>query len=195
MPIVFGADADTFTRASYMTETVFMAVDGRVLALMSTAASNLDKDVGMFDVYVLPDARPYVLNPFNTVSQAARLVGNLYEVDLETVNGCGDNMLQYMTKKQSRYGPNISFWRVFVGFSMERSTLPYHIGDETWYYHALDYYRQEPFQVFDQRNEYAWYVILDANEPSNWYGGGTFLVNRIRHLEPTSSATMYRARM
>ena len=50
-------------------------------------------------------------------------------------------------------------------------------------YHAVDWYWQAPAELYS--NQYHWYVLVDVNEPSEWYGAKRIEVQGIRKMADT----------
>ena len=169
MPISFRATREELGYHSYMVEAVYRQEDTGVWLAMTTAASNRARGAPhLWDVFLLPgveivDVLLYRYLPDGVLPHRAGSFGEVCPLSF-----------QYPTMEAycRRHFQN-QWYRHWVGYSME-----YHDLDRR--YHALDVYYQTPRMMYGPM--WIWYVMMDRNEPNEYWQGRALWFNGKRDL-------------
>ena len=172
MPVRYGAPNGEFRYASYMVEAVYRPTQGGVwLAMTNPESNNAGGYPDLWDVYFLPQALVVDVQPYRYIPEglAAQYMGRFGDVWPEI-----RNRRRYPTMASYCQGNYVNQWyRHWCGFSQQYQTL-----DERWY--ALDVYWQPPRLLY--REEWIWYVMMDQNEPNQYWQGRILYFNGIRNM-------------
>ena len=149
-----GSSEDEFRAYSYMVEVYWLAVVRAgvrgVIVYMTTGASNRSGRIDDWEVFFLSEVTVGSILGYTT-GEPLGLVRNVHGM----VYGYR-HMIQFLT---NAYRTNVPH-HAWAGYSQNTFTL-----DDLW--HAVDWYWQSPQELMS--GWYNHFVLVDVNEPSQWY--------------------------
>ena len=146
---------------------------------MTTGASTRSMLLGDREVYILPGANPFLVNPLRMVVGDVCL-GPLRQFD-PRCDEYGADFLPYARANRMDFVES-QWYRYYIGYSARSLTL---CGQ----YVALDLYIQHPSQVFSSY-VYQHFLITDPLDPVQWYQAVNFQIVGMRAFPP-DGAPMY----
>ena len=172
MPVLFSATHTEFRYASYVVEAVYRPIPTGVwLAMTSPASTAAAGYPDLWDVFILPQASVVDVLPFRYIPEglAAQRIGRFGDIWPEI-----RDRRRYPTMQSYCQAHFVRQWyRHWCGFSQQYHTLD---GE----YHCLDVYWQLPQMLYGP--VWIWYVMMDQNEPSEYWRGRIMYFNGIRDL-------------
>ena len=155
-----------------MIEAVYRLTPDGVWLAMTTAQSNAGGGYPeLWDVYIIPGASVVDVLPFRYIPQGLepRRIGKFGEVWPQT-----RDRRRYPTMQAYCQAHHVQQWyRHWCGFSQD-----YHTLDKE--YHCLDVYWQPPQMLYGP--VWIWYVMMDQNEPSEYWRGRIMYFNGTRDM-------------
>ena len=166
MPIPWGATSAVVAERRYVAVTSYREVQGGVLQLRSTEASDRNFNLPQyFDVWLLQGASVHALLPYHTLSSGEQCIRMCSLLEWDPPVATCRSIQQYVERLSTQW-----WYRQWVGFS------PMHQTQEGGWY-AVDLFHQPPDLLHNSEGHWVWYVLLDCNEPKEYHRARVALQN------------------